>query len=85
MKIAAGIATSSIAVGGSARSVSSGVPQRSAQSVAGRAAFAEGKLAVQYDTARFGNARTFEGVESAHGLINAQTLVAAGTLVTRVL
>ncbi len=84
-KITAGIATSSIAVTHVSRSVSAGVPQRSATSSAARPAFAAGKIAVQYDTSRFGNARTFAQVEAAHGAAGAQNLVQTGSLVTRVL
>jgi hypothetical protein len=84
-KIAAGIATSSIAVTHDTRSVSAGVPQRSAQSFAAGAAYAGDKIAVQYDATLFGNARTFAAVEAAHGIAQAQTLAQDGARVTRVL
>ena len=41
-------------------------------------------LSVQYDPAAFGGARTFAGVEAAHGIARAQTLTQSNTRVTRV-
>jgi hypothetical protein len=82
--ITGGIATSSIAVRRAPQTVSSLLPRRSAAAGNGPA-FAPATIAVRYDTARFGNGRTFEAVESAHGITRAQNLVQAGTLVTRVL
>ena len=83
-KIGAGIATSSIAVGHAEPRLSGFSLQRSAQSFSGRPAFADDKIAVQYDTSRLGG-RTFAAVEAAHGLARAQTLVTEGSRVTRVL
>ncbi len=84
-KLTAGIATSSIAVGHNARSASAIALRRDAQSFAGRPAFAGEKIAVSYDTARFGNARSFDAVEASHGAASARTLLADGANVTRVL
>jgi len=82
-KITGGIATSSVAR--RAAAASGFTQQRSAQSFSDRPAFADAKIAVQYDTASFGGSRTFAAVEAAHGLANAQTLVQSGTRVTRIL
>lgn len=83
-KITAGIATSSIAVGHAEPRVSGFALQRATQSFAGRPAFADDKVSVQYDTGSLGG-RTFATVEAAHGLVHAQTLVTEGSRVTRVL
>ena len=83
-KIASGIATSSVARALNTQSVSGYVMRRSADAFAGRPAFAGDKISVVYDSARFGNARTFAAVEAAHGVAHGQTL-AQGDRVTRVL
>jgi hypothetical protein len=84
-KITGGIATSGIAVRRAPQAASPGLSRRGAQSSNGQPAFAPGTIAVRYDTARFGNVRTFAGVEAAHGAVRAATLLQDGGLVTRVL
>jgi hypothetical protein len=84
-KITAGISTSSIVTARVPRSAGALVARRSAQALSNRAAFAPDKIAVQYDTTRFDNARTFDSLEASHGVAHAQTLAESGTLVTRVL
>lgn len=81
-KIGAGIATSSVAR--STESLSASALRRSADAFAGRPAFADDKISVEYDTATFG-ARTFAAVESTHGFGAAKTLTQSSARVTRVL
>jgi len=83
--ITGGIATSSIAVRRAPQTASSLLARSSAQSAANRPGFAPATIVVRYDTTRFGNARTFDALESAHGVAHAQNLVQDGTSITRVL
>jgi hypothetical protein len=82
-KIGGGIATSSVAR--TAAALPAFGARRSADAFAGRPAFAEDKISVEYDTASFSGARTFAAVENAHGVTGARTLTQSGARVTRVL
>jgi len=82
-KVTAGIATSSNARAGAQADVRT--PQRSASSAAARPGFADGKIAVEYDVSAFSGSRTFDALESAHGIARAQTLTQSVSRVTRIL
>ncbi len=84
-KITSGIATSGIGIARKAPQARDFVQARVAASAAGRPAYADRKISVQYDTVRFGNARTFDAVESAHGVVTARTLAQTTASVTRIL